>query len=63
MWLLSNLLTGFIRTGTLRVIDSLGRSHTFGGVAPGPAVTLRLHDRGTTTTFRSKSTGCFWMSG
>jgi len=45
MRLLSNLLTGFIRTGTLRVIDSLGRSHTFGGKVPGPAVALRLHDR------------------
>jgi cyclopropane-fatty-acyl-phospholipid synthase len=45
MWLLSNLLTKFIQIGTLRVIDSGGRSHTFGGKAPGPAVTLRLHDR------------------
>ncbi len=45
MRLLTNLLTRFIRAGTLRVIDSAGRSHLFGGFAPGPAVTLRLHDR------------------
>lgn len=45
MRLLSNLLTRFIQVGTLRVIDANGRSHVFGGNAPGPAVTLRLHDR------------------
>jgi cyclopropane-fatty-acyl-phospholipid synthase len=45
MRLLSNLLTKFIQTGTLRVIDSRGSSHVFGGKAPGPAVALRLHDR------------------
>ena len=45
MWLLSNLLRKFIRTGTLRLIDADGRAHLFGGAAPGPAVTVRLHDR------------------
>ena len=45
MLLLSNLLTKFIQTGTLRVFDSRGRLHRFGDKAPGPTVTLRLHDR------------------
>jgi cyclopropane-fatty-acyl-phospholipid synthase len=45
MRLLSNLLTKFIRTGTLRVFDSGGRLHSFGEQARGPTVTLRLHDR------------------
>ena len=44
MRLLSNLLTRFIQTGKLRVIDPVGASHVFGGKVPGPAVTLRLHD-------------------
>jgi cyclopropane-fatty-acyl-phospholipid synthase len=45
MLLLSNLLTKFIQTGTLRVFDSGGKLHSFGDKAPGPTVTLRLHDR------------------
>ena len=45
MLLLSNLLTKFIQKGTLRVFDSGGRLHSFGDRAPGPTVTLRLHDR------------------
>jgi cyclopropane-fatty-acyl-phospholipid synthase len=45
MWLLSSLLTKFIRTGTMRLIDANGSEHVFGDVSPGPAVTLRLHDR------------------
>jgi len=36
MLLLSNLLTKFIQMGTLRVFDSTGRLHSFGGKAPGP---------------------------
>lgn len=44
MRLLSNLLTKFVQVGTLRVYDSKGVPHDFGGKAPGPAVTLRLHD-------------------
>jgi cyclopropane-fatty-acyl-phospholipid synthase len=42
---LSNLLTKFSQTGTLRVFDSGGRLHSFGDKASGPTVTLRLHDR------------------
>ena len=45
MRLLSSLLTKFIRTGTLRLIDADGGMHVFGGASPGPSVTLRLHDR------------------
>ena len=45
MRLLSNLLTKFIQKGTLRVFDSAGTMHRFGDKAPGPTVTLRLHDR------------------
>ena len=45
MLLLSNLLTKFIQRGTLRVFDSGGKLHVFGNKAPGPTVTLRLHDR------------------
>jgi cyclopropane-fatty-acyl-phospholipid synthase len=45
MRLLSNLLTKFIQTGTLRVFDTGGAPHVFGGKAPGPTVTLRLRDR------------------
>ena len=43
MRLLSNLLTRFIKTGTMTVIDAAGRRHDFG--AGEPRVTLRLHDR------------------
>lgn len=43
MFLLSHLLRRFVRTGTLRVIAS-GKLHVFAG-APGPVVTLRLHQR------------------
>jgi cyclopropane-fatty-acyl-phospholipid synthase len=45
MRLLSSLLTKFIRTGTLRLIDADGGEHVFGDTTPGPSVTLRLHDR------------------
>jgi cyclopropane-fatty-acyl-phospholipid synthase len=45
MRLLSNLLKKFIQNGTLRVFDSGGKLHSFGGRVPGPRVTLRLHDR------------------
>jgi cyclopropane-fatty-acyl-phospholipid synthase len=44
MWVLSRLLTRFIRNGTMRLIDAAGGAHSFGGSGPGPAVTLRLHD-------------------
>lgn len=45
MRLLSGLLRKFIQTGTLRLVDADGREHLFGGRQPGPAVTVRLHDR------------------
>jgi cyclopropane-fatty-acyl-phospholipid synthase len=44
MWMLSRLLTRFIRNGTMRLIDAAGGVHLFGGSGPGPTVTLRLHD-------------------
>jgi cyclopropane-fatty-acyl-phospholipid synthase len=44
MFLLSHLLTSFVRIGTLKVIDADGRSHVFAG-APGPRATIRLTDR------------------
>lgn len=44
MFLLSNLLRRFIRSGVLVVIDHRGRSHRFGGNGPGPEVHLRLTD-------------------
>lgn len=45
MLLLSNLLKRFIRNGTLTLIDAQGQPHRFGGRLPGPAVTLRVHDK------------------
>jgi cyclopropane-fatty-acyl-phospholipid synthase len=42
--LLAHLLGHLITIGTLRVIDANGREHVFSG-APGPEVTIRLHDR------------------
>jgi cyclopropane-fatty-acyl-phospholipid synthase len=44
MRLLAHLLGTFVRIGTLSLIDAHGRVHVFGG-APGPLVTLRLHDK------------------
>jgi cyclopropane-fatty-acyl-phospholipid synthase len=44
MRLLAHLLTRFIRNGTLRLIAADGSLHVFGGLAPGPSVTVRLHD-------------------
>ena len=45
MRLLSNLLTRFIKNGTMRLIDAEGAVHTFGGQGEGPTVTMRLHDK------------------
>ncbi len=45
MLLLSNLLTRFVRNGELHLIDADGVAHVFGRRAPGPVVTMRLHDR------------------
>jgi len=44
MRLLTRLLRGFIKTGTLELIDAHGTRHLF-GAAPGPAVVARIHDR------------------
>jgi cyclopropane-fatty-acyl-phospholipid synthase len=44
MRLLSNLLKKFIRNGSLCLYDAAGRKYFFGGRAPGPEVTARLHD-------------------
>ena len=44
MWLLSNLLQKFIKSGTLRFYDAGGKLHVFGGKLPGPSVTLRIHN-------------------
>jgi cyclopropane-fatty-acyl-phospholipid synthase len=44
MFPLSHLLKRFVHNGTLKVIGPDGKSHLFAG-APGPNVTLRLHDR------------------
>jgi cyclopropane-fatty-acyl-phospholipid synthase len=42
--LLTRLLSRIIRIGRLELIDAAGARHIFAG-APGPAVTVRLHDR------------------
>jgi cyclopropane-fatty-acyl-phospholipid synthase len=42
--LLAALLRHMVRRGTFRVIDAEGRVQEFSG-APGPTVTMRLHDR------------------
>jgi len=42
--LLTHLLEKMIQIGTLRVTDAFGRQHVYAG-APGPEVTIRLHDR------------------
>ena len=46
MRLLSNLLTRFVRNGTMRLVDADGGLHVFGDPDAKPAVTVRLHDRG-----------------
>ena len=42
--LLARLLSRFVRIGRLELIDAAQRRHVFAGL-PGPAVTMRLHDR------------------
>ena len=42
--LLARALANAVRTGHLAVVDAAGRRHVFEGAAPGPAVTVRLHD-------------------
>jgi cyclopropane-fatty-acyl-phospholipid synthase len=43
-WLLAHLLNRFIRNGTLRLIAPDSSVRVFGGLGPGPMVTIRLHD-------------------
>ncbi len=44
MKILSNLLTQFVGTGTLRVYDDKGKLHVFSGAVKEPVVTMRIHD-------------------
>ena len=50
MRLLSGLLRKFIRNGTLRIYDTSGALHTFGGKLPGPVATARINRRSLETT-------------
>jgi cyclopropane-fatty-acyl-phospholipid synthase len=43
MYLLSSMLSRFVRQGTLRITDSQGTMHEFAGT-PEPLVTIQLHD-------------------
>jgi cyclopropane-fatty-acyl-phospholipid synthase len=44
--LFARILKNTIKIGRLTLIDADGRSHVFQGSMPGPARTVRLHDRG-----------------
>jgi len=43
--LLARFLSRIVRIGRLGLIDASGRRHDFGGATPGPAATMRLHDK------------------
>ena len=45
--LLAQVLARVVNEGQLTIIDGAGRSHLIVGPKPGPAVTLRIHDRWT----------------
>ena len=45
MFPLSEMLKRLIQKGTLTVTDVEGKTHLFGGKAPGPAVTMKLSDK------------------
>lgn len=45
MFLLANLLKGFVQRGQLKLFDAGGKLHQFGNDATDAKVTLRLHDR------------------
>ncbi len=45
--LLAQVLARVVGAGQLTIIDETGRSHRLRGAAPGPAVTMRIHDRWT----------------
>jgi cyclopropane-fatty-acyl-phospholipid synthase len=44
MRLLASFLDRFVQQGELAVVDPRGRRYHFGGRAPGPRATMRLHD-------------------
>jgi cyclopropane-fatty-acyl-phospholipid synthase len=44
MFPLSNMLKSFVKKGKLTAIDHLGNRHVFGGMAPGPDVTMQITD-------------------
>src|SRR5262245_16027342 len=45
--LLARLLSRALGEGRLTIIDASGRAHRMAGPRPGPAVTVRIHDRPT----------------
>ena len=45
MFPLSEMLKRLIQKGTLTVTDVEGKTHVFGGKAPGPSVTMKLSDK------------------
>ena len=45
--LLAQVLARVVNEGQLTIIDEAGRSHQVPGARPGPAVTMRVHDRWT----------------
>ncbi len=45
--LLAQVLARVVNEGQLTIIDEAGRSHQVTGARPGPAVTMRVHDRWT----------------
>lgn len=49
MRLLSGLLEKFVENGTLRLYDSAGKLHVYGGKKPGPSVTARINRPGLET--------------
>ncbi len=44
MFPLNNMLTAFVKTGKLMVIDAEGNTHVFGGKVSGPEATMQLTD-------------------
>ena len=47
--LLARVLARVVGEGQLTIIDAAGKSHRIEGARPGPAVTMRVHDRWTGT--------------
>lgn len=50
MRLLANFLETVVKKGTLRLYDSAGDLHVFGGKVPGPVATVRIHRRSLETS-------------